>query len=180
LHTIRTDDLNNNIMEITSVTSFLDYYERLRERTLRVIDVVPADRMDWAYMPGKFTIADTIRHIAAMERNMFAENVMLRPSRYAGSGKDIADGCDAVLAYFHEMHRQSVEIFTMLTPADLLRKCPNPGGEITTWIWLRAMTEHEIHHRGALYLYLNLLGVKTPPMFGLTSEEVRQSSQERK
>ena len=55
-------------MEITSVSSFLEYYERLRERTLRVINVIPPDKMDWAYQPGKFTIADMIRHIAAMER----------------------------------------------------------------------------------------------------------------
>jgi uncharacterized damage-inducible protein DinB len=34
------------------------------------------------------------------------------------------------------------------------------------------MIEHEIHHRGELYIYLNLLNVKTPPIFGLTSEEV--------
>jgi uncharacterized damage-inducible protein DinB len=161
-------------MEITSVSSFLDYYERLRERTLRVIDVVPADKMDWAYKPGKFTIADMIRHIAAMERYMFAENVLQRQSRYHGCGKELADGYEAVLAFFNEMHRQSVAIFATLSAEDLQRKCPNPGGTITTWKWLRAMTEHEIHHRGELYIYLNLLDVKTPPMFGLTAEDVQQ------
>ena len=35
------------------------------------------------------------------------------------------------------------------------------------------MVEHEIHHRGQLYMYLSLLDVKTPPIFGLTSEEVQ-------
>ena len=43
---------------------------------------------------------------------------------------------------------------------------------ITTWKWLRAMCEHEAHHRGQLYLMLNMLEVPTPPLFGLTSEEV--------
>jgi uncharacterized damage-inducible protein DinB len=160
-------------MEITSVISFIDYYGRLRERTLRILNIVPRDKMDWAYKPGKFTIADMIRHIAAIERNMFAENVMLRPTRYNGCGKELADGYDVVLDYFKEMHYQSVAIFKTLTTADLKRKCPYPGGEITTWKWLRALTEHEIHHRGELYIYLNLLDVKTPPMFGLTAEEVQ-------
>jgi len=163
-------------MEITSIAPFLDYYERLRERTLRLIKVIPHDKMDWAYKPGKYSIADMIRHIACIERYMFAENVMLRQSRYNGCGKELADGQEAVLAFFNELHRQSVEIFKTLSDADLRRKCPNPGGEITTWKWLRAMTEHEIHHRGELYIYLNLLDVKTPPMFGLTAEEVQQRS----
>jgi len=34
------------------------------------------------------------------------------------------------------------------------------------------MVEHEIHHRGQIYLYLAIQGVPTPPLYGLTSEEV--------
>ena len=159
-------------MEIISITSFLDYFERVRERTKSVIKVIPEDAMDKAYKPGKLTIADMVRHIAATERYMFAENVAGRQSCYHGCGKELADGHAAVLAYVNEMHRQSVEIFKTLNNEALRRKCPTPGGEMTTWKWLRAMVEHEIHHRGELYIYLNLLGIETPPIFGLTSEEV--------
>jgi len=159
-------------MEITNISAFLDYYERVRERTLRLISFMPADNIDYAYKPGKFTIADVVRHIAAMERFMFAENVSGRPSRYRGCGTDLADGYDEVIVFFNEMHRQSVELIGQLDEASLNRKCTTPGGAITTWKWLRAMVEHEIHHRGELYIYLNLLDIKTPPMFGLTAEEV--------
>jgi uncharacterized damage-inducible protein DinB len=38
------------------------------------------------------------------------------------------------------------------------------------------MVEHEVHHRGQIYLMLNMLEVPTPPLFGLTSEEVRARS----
>jgi uncharacterized damage-inducible protein DinB len=48
--------------------------------------------------------------------------------------------------------------------------------EIARWKWLRLMVEHEIHHRGQVYLYLAILGVPTPPLYGLTSEEVRARS----
>jgi uncharacterized damage-inducible protein DinB len=47
---------------------------------------------------------------------------------------------------------------------------------MAVWKWLRAMVEHEIHHRAELYIYVNLLKIKTPPMFGLTSEEVQAKS----
>jgi uncharacterized damage-inducible protein DinB len=161
-------------MEITSISSFLTYYERLRERTVRLIDVVPPEAMEWAYKPGKYTIADMIRHVAAIERHMFAENVAGRKSCYNGCGKDLADGHANVLAYFHEMHRQSVAIIGSLSDHDLYRTCTTPGGAyIVAWKWLRAMAEHEVHHRGELYIYLNMLNVDTPPMFGLTAEEVQ-------
>ena len=38
------------------------------------------------------------------------------------------------------------------------------------------MLEHEAHHRGQIYLMLGMLGVATPPIYGLTSEEVRARS----
>ncbi len=163
-------------MEIVSITSFLDYFERVRERTLRLIQVIPEDAMDISYKPGKFTIADMIRHIAATERYMFAENAAGMPSSYHGCGKELADGRQTVLAYVAEMHRQSVAIFKKLDKDALQRKCVTPGGEITTWKWLRAMVEHEIHHRGELYICLNLLDIATPPIFGLTEEEVQERS----
>ncbi len=164
-------------MEFHTVQPFLDYYERLRERTNRLIAVIPRDKMDWAYKEGKYTIADMLRHIAALERYMFAENVQGKPSSYNGCGKELANEYDDVIAFFNEMHRQSMEIFGKLRDADLQKKCSTPAGApITTWKWLRAMTEHEIHHRGELYIYLNLLDVKTPPMFGLTAEEVQARS----
>jgi uncharacterized damage-inducible protein DinB len=38
------------------------------------------------------------------------------------------------------------------------------------------MVEHEVHHRGQMYLMLGMLDVPTPPLYGLTSEEVRARS----
>jgi len=38
------------------------------------------------------------------------------------------------------------------------------------------MVEHEIHHHAQSYVYLNLLKVKTPPIFGMTSEEIQERS----
>ncbi|HWB27975.1 MAG TPA: DinB family protein [Chitinophagaceae bacterium] len=164
-------------MEITSIQSFLHYYAKIRERTNRLVQIIPHDKLDWAYMPGKFTIGDQVRHIAAIERYMFAETVAGRRSAYHGCDKKLADGYDNVVVFFNGLHRQSLEIFSSLNNDDLHRKCITPGNTpITTWKWLRAMTEHEIHHRGQLYIYLNMLGVKTPPIFGLSAEDVERVS----
>src|SRR5579872_1007227 len=163
-------------MEITTIKPFLDYYEKVRERTMNVILVVPPDQLDWAYMPGKFTIGDMIRHIAAIERYMFAETIAGRKSAYHGCGKELADGYDTTVAWFNELHRQSLEIFSRLSDEDLQRKCMTPGNaEMRVWKWMRLLVEHEIHHRGELYIYLNLLGVRTPPMYGLSAEEVEKA-----
>ena len=164
-------------MEIHTIQPFLQYFSNVRERTLRVARCIPPDKLDWTYDPGKFTFGDLLRHLAVAERYMFAENIQGRLSRYSTHGKELADGFESILAFMDRLHAESLEIFSKLTPEDLQRKCQTPGGaEITTWKWLRSMTEHEIHHRGQIYLYLGILGVPTPPLYGLTSEQVRARS----
>ncbi len=161
-------------MRIDDIGEFLDYYERLRERTSRVIAAVPPDRFDWTYADGKFTIADLIRHLAGIERWSFAELVSGRPLAYPGHGRELADGPAEVVAYFDRLHAESMAIFRALKPEDLRRRCLTPAGApITTWKFLRAMAEHEIHHRGQIYTYLGMLQVPTPALFGLTEQEVR-------
>ncbi|HYP53221.1 MAG TPA: DinB family protein [Pyrinomonadaceae bacterium] len=165
-------------MEIQTIGPFLEYLERIRQRTMRVAACVPEDKIEWTYRQGKFTLGDLMRHVASAERFMFAENVQRRPSRYPGHGRELAEGRDAVLDFMTRTHREAVEIFQGLSDDDLRAKCVTPGGaEIRVSKWLRAMVEHEIHHRGQIYLYLSMLDTPTPPLYGLTSEEVLSRSE---
>jgi uncharacterized damage-inducible protein DinB len=164
-------------MEITTVASFIEYWTSVRERTRRIAACIPPDRIEWSPRAGKFTFGDLLRHLGALQSEMFAENVAGRPSRYQGCGRELADGLPAIMAFLDRMNEESIAIFRTLGPDQLRQKCRTPAGvEITTWKWLRAMVEHEIHHRGQMYLMLNLIEVATPPLFGLTSEQVRDRS----
>jgi len=161
-------------MEIISIEPFLKYFSGIRERTMRVARLAPPDQMDWSCAAGKFTLGDLLRHIAVTERYMWGETVQGKPSRYASHGREFAESHGAILALMEKLHIESMQIFSRLSDADLQRKCRTPAGiEIRTAKWLRAMVEHEIHHRGQVYLYLGMLGIQTPAIFGLTSEQVR-------
>ena len=154
-----------------------DYFDAIRGRTRRVAVLVPPDQLEWRPRDGAFSVGDLIRHLGAIERYMFAENAQRKPSRYPGHGPELADGYDGVIAYLDRMHAESMAIFTSLSNDDLEAKCVTPAGTpITVWKWLRAMIEHEVHHRAQIYMMLGMLGVATPPLFGLTSEEVRARS----
>lgn len=164
-------------MEIRTIQPFLHYFGNVRERTMRVARCVPPEKIDWTYAQGKFTLGDLLRHIAVAERFMWAETLSDRPSRYTSHGKELAGNYEEIIALMERLHAESMEIFTKFSDEELQRKCKTPdGAEITKWKWLRLMVEHEIHHRGQIYLYLGMLGVSTPPLYGLTSEEVRARS----
>ena len=165
-------------MEITTIHPFLRYFHNVRERTLRVARLIPSDQINWTYAEGKFTFGDLLRHLAVAERYMWAENVQGLPSRFTSQGPELAPTLPEIFAFMERLHSESMAIFGKLTDDQLKQKCPTPGdGQITTANWLRAMVEHEVHHRGQIYIYLGILGISTPPIFGLTSEQVRASSQ---
>lgn len=164
-------------MEPCDTATFLDYLASVHNRTRRVVLRIPPKDIEWGPGSGRFTFGDVVRHLAGIERWMYGETVQGRSSRYPGHGRELADGFDAVLAYYDRLHEESRVIFSRLDREALAGRSTTPAGtSISTWKWLRAMIEHEAHHRGQLYLMLGIRGVETPPIYGLTSEEVRARS----
>ena len=154
-------------------SSFLEYWPSVRSRTRRLIPLVQPEKLEWSPGEGRWTFGDTIRHLAGIERWMYAETLLGRPTRYQGHGRELADGVDAVLAYHDRCHEESMALFRDVTPEQWAGKSVTPAGTmIRTWKWARAMVEHEAHHRGQLYMMLGLLGIATPPLFGLTEPEL--------
>lgn len=164
---------------IEDITSFTEYWTNARARTTRVLDRLPEGELEWSHAPGRFTFGDLLRHLAGIERFMYAENVQGRPSRYPGHSASLGAGISGVRAYMERCHAESLAVFRALEGADLHRKCETPAGKpITTWKWLRSMVEHEAHHRGQLYLMASMRGLSIPPLYGLTEEQVLERSRD--
>jgi uncharacterized damage-inducible protein DinB len=164
-------------MDYANGPEFLRYFENIRARTTRVVECIPREHLEWRPVVGMFSFADLVRHLAATERFMFGENAQCKPSRYPGNGPELADGYDAVMQYYRRCHEETVEIISRLSADDLQLRCQTPGATgIPVWKWLRSMIEHEVHHRGQIYLMLRMIGVATPALYGLTSEEVMERS----
>jgi uncharacterized damage-inducible protein DinB len=163
-------------MSITPGTpaQFVRYFGNVRARTARLVPLIPENEFEWRVQSGTFSFGDLLRHLAGLERWMWAENVCRRPARYPGHGEELAAGGEAIRRYFESLHAESIAIFSGLTPEAFAAPVTTPDGTpIAAWKWLRAMVEHEAHHRGQLYLMLRMRGIATPPLFGLTSEQVR-------
>jgi uncharacterized damage-inducible protein DinB len=164
-------------MSAPELDGFPDYFEKIRARTLRVAACIPEELFETSPIGHGFSFGDLLRHLAAIERYMYAENALGRPSRYDGHEAGGIAGKEATLAYVTRLHGEAMETFRSLGSEGMLRRCTTPGGaSMPVWKWLRAMVEHEAHHRGQLYTYLSIMGIPTPPLYGLTSEEVRERS----
>lgn len=156
-----------------TIAAFIDYWEGARRRTEKALPLIPPERVDWVPAPGAFTFGDLIRHLGAAERWLFVGPIVEGHSTYQGCGPELGATLPKAIDYMRRMHAESVALLCALPDEALLRRVKTPAGlELRVWKWLRAMTEHEAHHRGQLYLYLRCLGIRPPELFGLTSEEV--------
>ncbi len=161
---------------IQSTSDFIKYFEGVRKRTLNYIRVLPPERLAWAPREGEFTPADIIRHIGVTER-MFVGVALERVWRYPGHESDEEQSLDELIAWLEAVHIESMGKLARM-PDDTLkapRFGPQGSGEgypLKVWRWLMAMTEHEVHHRSQLAVYLSLMGVQPPHIFGLGVEDL--------
>src|SRR5258708_7959388 len=114
-------------MDLKTFRDFLDYYDKVRNRTKVIIAKIPDDKIDWTYREEKFTVGDLIRHLACIERMMYAENAQCKPSQYSGCGKEYGATYNEVLKFLDDTHTESMKIFYSLTEEDINKKCLTPG-----------------------------------------------------
>lgn len=159
---------------IEHVDQFIGYFDSIRRRTLTYARTIPPDQIDWRPKAGELTCGDIIRHLAAAEL-MFVGAAVEGTWRYAGHERDdehmnLADTLNSLEA----SHTTAMKTLTTLNDADLIQPRPSlTGGQpIKAWRLLMAMVEHEIHHRSQLAVYLSLLGIEPPQIYGLGVEDV--------
>lgn len=164
-------------LEIIELDAFIKYFENIRTRTVKVIDCIPPKRINWAPKKGKMTFGDIIRHIALAERYLFVGIAKNNINEYPGFDQNQkVENYSELINWFNKNHRESMIILRSIDNSELMKKVTVPGGaQLTMWKWLRAMVEHEVHHRSMIYCNLSSLDIKTPPLFGLEENEVRKS-----
>jgi hypothetical protein len=95
-----------------------------------------------------------VRHLATLERYMYAETVSGRPSAYPGCGRELAEGYEAVIAYF-ELGAESRVIF--VAPPDVtpfgnagLRpgRRSRPGSGCAPWCSTKCTIVGSVSHAG--------------------------------
>jgi uncharacterized damage-inducible protein DinB len=146
--------------------------------THRVLERIPTDRLDWRPHPKSMSLGQLGHHVAAIPGSMTrmaqldAYDVSTRGTEYV-SGESTA----AVLAT-HEASVQAARTFlTGLDEATAnaifrLRFGEREIFAVPRLMMLRSMLfNHWIHHRGELVVYLRLLDVPVPVVYGRSADE---------
>jgi uncharacterized damage-inducible protein DinB len=146
--------------------------------TRRVLERVPADRLTWQPHAKSMTLGQLAQHIALIPGNMArlsqqdGVDMATRKMEYA-SGESTA----AILSTFDASVSTALSMLAGLDDAQANRTWRMTFGErevfaVPRIAMLRTMLlHHMIHHRGELAVYLRLLDVPVPVIYGRSADE---------
>lgn len=147
--------------------------------TRRLLERVPADRLDWRPHEKSMSLGQLAAHLAGIPR---WGALALQTSEYDMAEEPAVpvapDSPEAILALF-DGHVQAMRGHLAQAGGDgpllarwTLRKDGQEVFSLPRVGALRTLVmNHLIHHRGQLTVYLRLLGVPLPPTYGPTADE---------
>ena len=164
-----------------------DYFNMVHGVTIRAIATLADPDLDFRPRARARTTRELIFHIYAQEK-LTAEAA--RDGRFtmeAANGSNPEDPVNApavaalatvkdAVTFANGCHEAAEAIFRAMSEQDVARPVESPMGTYPAWQYFMFAYDEHWHHRGQLYLILGMVGVTTPPLYGLTSEEVRARS----
>ena len=146
--------------------------------TRRVLERIPADRFSWQPHPRSMNAGQLAQHVAAIPGNiarmarMDGFDVSLAPTSYPNP-----DDHETLMATFDKSVASLRDVFASLDEAadQATWRLTFKDRQIATWsrlTMIRTMgLNHWYHHRGELVVYLRLLGVAVPVVYGRSADE---------
>ncbi len=138
------------------------HWAEVRRDFLRAVDCLSDDELGFVPREGLWSAGEVICHVAGAEdgwmqwaRGEASDGVEYRASDYPTVG--------AIKGLLARVHEPTLATLRDLDTADFSREIVTPWGERCAVGWvIWHVLEHEIHHRGEIYLMIGLLGREAP------------------
>jgi uncharacterized damage-inducible protein DinB len=155
--------------------ALLPEFDEEMKTTRRLLERVPSDRPTWKPHPKSFSIAHLAQLVAGMPGwiTMTIRETSLDLAKGAGYSDQATD---VLVALFDNNVREARETLAAVSDADLAVDWSLKMGDKVLMtqkrgVVVRQTINHLVHHRGQLSVYLRLLDVPLPSIYGPTADE---------
>jgi uncharacterized damage-inducible protein DinB len=144
--------------------------------TRRVLERVPADKLDWKPHPKSMSLGELALH-TAMVPGYISSWAKVDEFTFTGEKPPAATSTADILAAHDASAKQAKEIIGGLGDAGLAANWKAIAGGKTVFEMPKAALvrsialNHWYHHRGQLSVYLRLLDVPVPSIYGPSADE---------
>ena len=162
-----------------SVTqAFLAEFQNEAQTTRRVLERVPADKLSWKPHPKSMSLGHLALHVA-MSPGVICGWAQNDVTEFGGGAPPDPTTTEEIVAAHDKSVSRVTEILSGMNDEDVKKnwsaKAPGASEPMMTMpkvALLRALgLNHTYHHRGQLSVYLRLLDVPVPSIYGPSADE---------
>lgn len=120
--------------------------------------------LSWRPTPNQYSLGQQLLHIAQTE-DVYASGLFNSDWNWerARFPKDMPT-LSRLRHFFEEVRTRTLRALAGIDVGDLSRIVPIPGspieGSLRSWLWF--VLQHELHHKGQIWVYLRQLGYAAP------------------
>jgi uncharacterized damage-inducible protein DinB len=162
---------------MAAIDPILEELSREAVTTRRVLERIPPDQLSWKPHPRSKSVGELAWHIAAIPRRMATMVQHDDVDVTTVKGPPMPETAAEIVAGFERQLAEAKDLLSQLDDSALARTTTVRRGDVKVFSGPRSallrtvMLNHGYHHRGQLSVYLRLLNVPVPPIYGPTADE---------
>lgn len=163
---------------MNTIKEFIEEFNQLCDGTRKVLERVPDDKLDWQPHEKSMPLGKMAMHIANLpiwiERILTSEEFDFATANFK---PPVIESAAQILEEFEKRHSSTLEIMQNTDDEKLkdtwrIRRGETVMAELPKATAMRSWTyNHLIHHRGQLTVYLRLLNIPVPGIYGPSADE---------
>jgi uncharacterized damage-inducible protein DinB len=139
------------------------HWVEVRDGLFQALDKLTDAQLGFVPREGLWSLGDVVCHIAGAEEGWFRYVVARELDGWPKYAVEDYPTVESVKALLSEVHIRTEAYLETLSVADLERVIETPWSKQLSLRWIIwHVLEHEIHHRGEIFLMLGLLGLEGP------------------
>jgi len=156
--------------------AFLQEFDHEAKTTRRVLERVPADKFDWKPHPKSMSLGELAMH-TAMTPGLICGWACEDEYKFKGDKTPVPASTADIVAAHDKSVTTYKEVLGQLGDSGLSRNWKGSAGDQTIFempksALVRSIAlNHWYHHRGQLSVYLRLLDVPVPSIYGPSADE---------
>ena len=156
--------------------SFLDEFDGEMATTRRVLERVPSEKAEWKPHPKSFAIGHLAQLLAWMP-GWITNTIREKQLDLAGGGAGYSfEKTDSLVQLFDKNVSEARAALSAISDEEIAQSWSLKMGEKTLAtmprvVVVRQHINHLVHHRGQMSVYLRLLDVPIPSIYGPTADE---------
>ena len=148
---------------VMKLSELFSHWETIRTEMIDGVSALTQDQLDWKPSGWNSSIADLLRHISEAEL-WWLGDVVLKKNIYRDLTADLAPDLESIIKELETSHKYVLDALLPKTVESLNEVYQIPKSEEKrSFQWILWHTiEHEMRHRGQIFMMMRLQGVAPP------------------